>query len=359
MLSKWENSEHILNKTSATVGTTDIIKVEPVDSAGSNVVPVSYRDNFGYSFDCTPNAELITTDKIRLVGAIFNGATVDANFWTSAVSTGTVTQVSSELVLTSGTANGHYARLYSVRRANWVTGSSQKYRAQMRFGDSGTTNVTRRWGVGWGATMPTVTDGAYFKLVGTALSVNTMANTTETSVASTSFNGTYTAPTLTNNNTYEILYTLSKVYFLINNILVHTAIFSTTHWTSGTTNFHAFADVNNTGNSAAVTMTFRMKNISRLGNFKTMPQYRYISNANTAQVLKYGGGILHSLFIGTAVANKTINVFDDTAGLANQIAGLTLPATTEPFGWDLDCPFFNGLTVTPNDTGLKITVVYE
>ena len=65
------------------------------------------KDQYGWTGDATQNSEIITTDKIRLVGTIFNGAVVDSNFWTTYVSTGTVTQANSELVLTSGTANGH------------------------------------------------------------------------------------------------------------------------------------------------------------------------------------------------------------------------------------------------------------
>lgn len=324
----------------------------------SNFAKVQIKDQYGWTGDATPNSEILITDKIRLVGTIFNGATLDANFWSNAVSTGTAAVASSELVLTSGTANAHYARVWSVRRANWVTGTSNKFRTQMRIASSDD-DVTLKMGVGWGATMPTITDGAYFKIVGSTISVNTMAATTEIPVSSTDFNGTYSAPTLTNNNTFEILYTLGKVYFLINNVIVHTATFSTTHWTSGTTNFHAFADVTNTGNSAEIAYKFRMINIARLGKMDTMPQYKYITGVTSAQILKYGGGILHSMLIGTVVATKTINVFDDTAGSTGQMVGITLPANVDPFSVDLHMPFFNGLTVTPNDNGLKITVVYE
>jgi hypothetical protein len=315
------------------------------------------RDGFGYNTDCTPNAELITTDKIRLVGTIFNGGAIDTKFWTKAESTGTVAETGSELVLTSGTANAHYAKVYSTRRANWVTGTSNKFRSQMRFGDAGTANVARRWGVGWGATMPTITDGAYFKLDGTALSVNTMANTAETSVASANFNGSYTAPTLTNNNTYEILYTLGKVYFLINGVIVHTATFATTHWTSNTTNFHIFADVVNSGNSAAVTQTFRMMNISRLGNFQTMPQYQYISGEATT-VCKLGGGILHRIIVNKAGTLCTIR--DQTSDAVPTIGILDTNKTTGTIGSvDYHCPFFNGLTIVTTGAGTDLTVVYE
>jgi hypothetical protein len=323
----------------------------------SNSFGVTPIDMFGFNTDCTPNAELLVADKIRIAGAIFNGGTLDTNFWTKAESTGTVAQSASEVVLTSGTANGHSASIYSVRRANWVTGTSNKYRAQMRFGDSGTTNVTRRWGVGFGATMPTITDGAYFKLSGTTLSVNTMANTTETPIASTAFNGTYTAPTLTNNNTYEILYTLGKVYFIINSVIIHTATFSTSHWTSNTTNFHIFADVVNTGNSAAVTNTFRMMNICRLGSHITMPTYKYISGAATT-ICKYGGGILHSVVVNQAGTLCTI--YDQTSGAVPIIGIVDTNKTTGTIGAiNYDCPFFNGLTIVTTGAGTNITVIYE
>lgn len=309
-------------------------------------------DQYGWSADCTPNSELIVTDKIRVVGAIFNGTTLDTNFWTKYESTGTVTQVASELVLTSGTANGHYAAIASVRRANWVTGTSMKFRTQMRI-ESSDNDITLRVGVGWGATMPTITDGAYFKIVGSTISVNTMANTSETSVASGSFNGTYSAPTLTNNNTFEILYTLGKVYFLINNVIIHTATFATTHWTSNTTNFHIGADVRNTGDSSAVKYIFRMMNIARLGNYNTQP-IGYYAGTNATTVLKYGGGILHRITITDNAG--TLIAYDNTAASGAVLCNLDASKTVGTMEFNI--PFNNGLTIVTASTP-KMTVVYE
>lgn len=322
----------------------------------SNFAKVQLKDQYGWTGDATQNSEILTTDKIRLVGTIFNGAVVDSNFWTTYVSTGTVTQANSELVLTSGTANGHYAVVQSVRRANWVTGTSNKFRTQFRF-ESVDADITARIGIGWGATMPTITDGAYFKLVGDTLSVCTMANSVETAVASGSFNGTYSAPTWTNNNTLEILYTLGKVYFLINNVIIHTATFATTHWTSNTTNFYIGADVRNTGDSAAVKYIFRMMNITRLGNMLTMPQYKYITGAATT-VCKLGGGILHKIIVNQAGTLCTI--YDQTSGAVPLIGILDTNKTTGTIGSvDYECPFFNGLTIVTTGAGSDITVVYE
>lgn len=326
----------------------------------SNFAKVQIKDQYGWTGDATPNSEILTTDKIRLVGAIFNGATLDANFWSNRASTGTVTQASSELVLTSGTANGHYAEVWSVRRANWVTGTSNKFRAQLRFGDTGTTNVVRRWGVGWvsGSASTSITDGACFRLNGTALSIVTHANSTSgTEVASASFNGTYTAPTFTNNNTYEILYTLGKVYFLINNVIVHTVTASTTHWTSNTTNFNCFAAANNTGDSLAVTMTVRMMNITRLGKFETAPTYKHIAT-NTTTLCKRGGGVLHSVIMNNPT-NNAVTIYDDIAAtVGTEIAIIDPDAGATPFTLDYHVPFNNGLTIVTAGTP-DLTIIYE
>jgi hypothetical protein len=314
-------------------------------------------DQYGWSADCTPNSELIVTNKMRLVGAIFNGTTVDPNFWTATVSTGTVTQVSSELVLTSGTANAHYAKVHSVRRANWITGTINKFRCQMRI-ESSDNDITLRVGVGYGATMPTITDGAYFKIVGSTISVNTMANTSETSVASGDFNGTYAAPTLTNMNIFEIIYGIQKVHFIINNVIVHTATFATTHWTSNTVNFHIFADVINTGDSSAVKYIFRMMNISRIGSMITKPTYKHISGNAATYILKYGGGVLHKVLFNNT-SGTSLTIYDDSAATAGKEMAVITTATAALGSWNYECPFFNGLTIVTVGNSLDATIVYE
>jgi len=259
--------------------------------------------------------------------------------------------------LTSGTANGHYAVVQSVRRANWITGTSNKFRAQMRI-ESSDNDITCRVGVGWGATMPTITDGAYFKIVGSTISACTMANTTETAVASGDFNGTYAAPTLTNNNTFEILYTLGKVYFSINNVIVHTATFATTHWTSNTTNFFIGADVRNTGDSSAVKYIFRMMNICRLGSMITKPTYKRISGNAATYILKYGGGVLHKVLYNNT-SGTSLTIYDDSAATVGKEIAVITTATAALGSWNYECPFFNGLTIVTVGNSLDATIVYE
>lgn len=319
------------------------------------------RDQIGNVVDNTPNSEMLTAPKIRLVGTIFDGSTLDTNFWTKSEATATVTQVNSQLLVTSGTASPHAASVYTGRRARWVTGSTNKFRTQVRFGDGGgTANVTWRLGVGYGATMPTITDGAYFSLSGTVLSVNTMSGGVISAVNSGGFNGvlgtTYTVGA--NITTYEILYTFSKVYFIIGGSLLHTVSTTTAHWTQNVT-FHVFAGVVNTGASAAVIVYFRMMNIARLGGLETATIYKNITGTTTPQILKYGAGRLHSLIIGTPVNNKTVAIYDNTTGTINPMMLLTLPNSSTPIMLEINTGFYNGLNVVPNDNGLNITVVYE
>ena len=324
-----------------------------------------FSDQYGWSADCTPNSELITTDKIRLVGSIFNGSTFDTNFWTKGtLVNGTVAQTGSEMIVTSGGAAADYAGFYSVRRANWITGTSNKFRCQMRLEAAADADLVRRWGVGWASTLTAtaMTDGAWFLLEGTALSIVTAANDstpTETTVASANFNGTYTAPTWTNNNTFEILYTLGKVYFLINNVLIHTQTYATTHWTYNTTSFHCFADANTIGDgSTAKTMTFRMMNICRLGAAYSAKQY-FHGTAAADTILKYGGGLLHGVIFNNSKSGTLMSIYDNLSGTANTIAVVgDISATIAPCAVQFDLPFQVGLRIVTTGTW-DYTLVYE
>ena len=339
----------------ATAAKQDLILTELQLKANlTETQPVQNKDKYGNTVDGTPNSELLTTSKIKLVGEIFDGNVIDTSFWTTSSSGGSVAQVNSEMVLTSGTAAPNYARFYTPQRAIWVTGTSNKFRTQMRI-DASDNDLTCRFGAGWGAAMPTVTDGAYFKIEGNTISVNTMAATVETSVPSGSFNGTYVAPTFTDTNTYEVLYTLRRVYFLINNVIVHTATFNTTNWTSGTNNFHAFADLTNTGASAAIPYTFRMMHICRLGEYQSMPVYKRITGVGTT-VCKLGGGMLHAIIVGQPGTLCTI--YDNTSASGAVINALDT-SSTNAFDVDYHGPFYNGLTIVTTGGGTDLTVYYQ
>ncbi len=315
-------------------------------------------DSNNFQSENTPMGELRVAEKVRLAGAQFDGAAVDTNYWTTSVSTGTVAQAGTEVTITSGTAAGHYARLYSVRRARYVAGVANKLRVHVRLADTGTANVKRRWGIAWGATMPTITDGAYFELDGTTFSVVTLKGTTETRVSSGAFNGHggYTYTLDTNYHVYEILYTNANVLFSIDKQLVHKASASAATWTN-TMNHHIWLDVVNADASAAVAMYCRVASISRLGKLETQPKYYNLTGNAATHTLKIGAGSLHKIIFNNTSGTSFI-IYDQTTAAVPTI-GTVVTAAAALGSWDYHCPFYNGLVIVTTGNGLDLTVVYE
>jgi hypothetical protein len=315
-------------------------------------------DNYGFSVENTPMDELRAVIPTRLVGATFAdgpAGAVDPNFWTATVggvaagTAATVARANNQVTLSAQTKSDGSAVLQTIRKARYTGGSSNRYRGQIRLGDIGLANNTKRWGMFDG------TDGAYFKLAGTALSVNTMKAGSETSVASASWNGSTTTPTLTNVNSYEIYITNSKVYFVIAGVLVHTVTASTTTW-ADTTNLPSRTDNINSGNTTNTIIEVRVATIYRLGQLETSPQYGRITTATT-YVFKYGAGMLHRLTINLATGT-TIKIYDGTSA-TTLIADIAYGAKNDiPTTLEYMMPFSTGLTVVTTGTW-DATIIYE
>lgn len=314
-------------------------------------------DSYGFEVENTPIGEMRMIEPFRLIGATFEGAAIDANFWTTAATgtAATIAQGNAQLLITSGTANAATVTAFSVRRARYVGGAAMRYRAVVQA-DAPTANNTRRWGIGWGATMPTITDGAWFEMNGTALTVTTMKGGTPANV--TTFNGhlgTSYAPGTTV-HTYEVYWTNSKVYFVVNGDLLHTVSASAATW-ANTMNFHAFADSVNSGAASSVTLAIRVMTIYRLGKADTQPIYKNISGNAATWVLKNGPGILHRLIFNNTSGTSFI-IYDNTSAAA-PIIGTVTTAAASLGSWAYDVPFFNGLTIVTTGNSLDMTVVYE
>lgn len=314
-------------------------------------------DSYGFEVENTPMGEMRMIEPYRLIGATFEGSSIDANFWTTAA-TGTaaaIAQGSAQLLITSGTASGATVTAYSVRRGRYVGGAAMRYRAVIQA-DAGTANNVRRWGIGWGATMPTVTDGAWFELDGTAFKLVVMKGTTPTTI--TTFNGhlgtTYDPGTTV--KTYEIYWTNSRVYFVVGGDLLHIHSASAATW-AATMNFHAFADSVNSGTASLVTLAIRVMTIYRLGKAETLPIYKNISGNAATWVLKNGPGILHKLIFNNTSGTSFI-IYDNTSAAA-PIIGTVTTAANSLGSWAYGVPFFNGLTIVTTGNSLDMTVVYE
>ena len=227
---------------------------------------------------------------------------------------------------------------------------------------AGSADNTRKWGIGWGATMPTITDGAYFQLSGTTFSIVTLKGTSATTVSSGSFNGTLgtTFAVGTGIRTYEIYWTNSYVYFVVGGSILHTVSASAATW-ADTMAHHVYMDNINSGNSTSVTLTCRVASIARLGPLLTQPISKYQSGTVAALVLKYGAGNLHGIVIAAVANTSAVTLWDNTAGSGTTIwASGAMGALTTPYFIDFKgLPFYTGLTLTIATANCSATVIYE
>jgi hypothetical protein len=312
-------------------------------------------DIYGFLLRGTSFGNLRTVSPVRLAGATFSGSSVSTLFYTTTVvGSGTVTQGNQAQTLATGVTANSSAEIMTTAVARYVGETPNQLVSAIQLGDTGTTNNVRRWGAYNG------TDGTYYKLSGTTLSVCTVAGGVETAVASSSWNRSTTVPTLTSLNVFEILYTVLNVYFVINGVLAHIASFPSAPWTYNL-HFPTFMDNTNSGGSTTnVTMSSRGLLIERLGHFETQPRFYHITGAATS-TLKGGPGVLQKVIIGTAATTGTssLTVYDSTTGSGTVITVITLPNSASAVSLQFDLPFNIGLTIVSAGSAWDVTVIYE
>jgi hypothetical protein len=338
----------------------------------------SISDEYGFNVENTPTGEMRVSQPTRLIGAQFEGAGVggtggvDPNFWNSSVAnSGTVIQGNAQVVLSTNTATNGTARLCSVRRARYISANAQRYRAVLQASASATNN-TRRWGIGWGSTMPTtitITDGTWFQWSGTTFGIAHQKASANGGVAQvvTSFNGdlgSSYAPTADTSATYEIYWTNSKVWWVVGDRILHIITFGSATW-ADTMNFYIFADnINSSNLSTNQTLTCRVVSISRLGPMLTQPISYYINATTTGVILKYGPGNLHSIILGSSATSGSVITLYDGISATTVIARFALVwpsgGNFSPTSIDLKgIPFHNGLYLTIATQAAAVTVIYE
>lgn len=323
----------------------------------------SITDGLGYVALNTATGELRTITPVLIVGGNFEGNTIDSNFWLSTVAnSATNTESGGVLTMTSGTNTAGSAQINSIRRARFIPNTTNRFRALIQISDGGIANNTRRWGIAYGATMPTITDGAYFQLSGTTFSIVTLKGGVETTVSSGSFNGELgTSYSITTNvTTYEIYYSNSSVKFVIGGVTLHTVSALATTWTN-TTEVYTYLSNINSGNTTSVDLACRVLGIVRLGRLLTQPISKYQSGTTAGVVCKYGGGALHSIAVSGVSNNSVVTLYDNTAASGTVIwASGTMGANTVPFSISLEAvPFFTGLTLVISGANSTVTVIYE
>ncbi|MEY2702444.1 MAG: hypothetical protein RLY43_1077 [Bacteroidota bacterium] len=326
-------------------------KIEITDTQLSKTARVSTARN------------LTVATTTRIVGTDFGGTgnagAVDSNFWTAATSgTGASIVQAGGITISSGTSTNGYSTITSVRKARYVAGIPNSFRAVIAISDGtgqGTANNIRRWGIFTDATR-VPTNGAYFILNGASLGVATANNGVETIVALASWNGTAYTPDV-NYHTYEIIWVNAKVYFFIDDIVRHTLSVTTTPWSQmGPMNIN-LQNINSTNNTS-VDLKCTVASVHRLGEKFSDTQYKNITTATTTN-LKYSAGNLHRIICNRHVNGATMTIYDNVTNSAPLIATITPPNGTTPFVLDYQgVPFSNGLTIVTVNTA-DWTVIYE
>tara|TARA_R110000868_G_scaffold87034_4_gene243656 strand:+ start:5137 stop:6285 length:1149 start_codon:yes stop_codon:yes gene_type:complete len=348
----------VTNTPSVTVSGTATVSVSNTPSVTvSGTADVRLKDPIGFAGTNTQFGEVKVAKIVRQVGAQFSGSTIDPSFWVATVAnSATVVQQNNDVDVSSGTNTAGSARFHSARRARYISGVSNGYRAVVHLSDTGVTGNTRKWGIGFGASMPTITDGAYFKLSGTTFSVCTLKGGVETAVDSGSFNGTSTTYTPVNTAiTCEIFYAQSSVVFVINNVRIHTVTAASSVWTN-VIDLHVYTDSINSGSTTNCAVTLRAAAIRRFGEETSHPTFRNITTATTT-ILKYSSGTLQTILIGNPT-NNAITIYDNTAASGTIITIINPGAIATPLCFNLNVPFQNGLTVVTAGTP-NLTLIYE
>ena len=316
---------------------------------------------FGKKVITSPMGALKTVNATRLVGAIFQGDTTDTNYWTfTATGSGVGTQSAGELTLSTGATASSTIACQSTRIARYVSANTNFYRSQVTVPTQGGACI-RDWGA------YDTTNGYFFQYDGTDIACMSRKASTDATVNSGSFNGSYgIGYTLdTNCQTYEIYWTNKNAYYLINDEILHT-LTAPTATTTGSMSLPVRHEVKNgTGNTANNTLKVRTASISRLGNVTTQPTSKYYSATTTGDILKRGAGNLHSVFIGSVAASgSVITLYDGISTGGTVMASWTI---TYPAGGNFNSatydfkgiPFFTGLFIVIATQNAAVTVVYE
>jgi hypothetical protein len=317
--------------------------------------------NIGKTAQISPMRAISVFDQIRLCGTPFHGTTKDPNFWseTGTATNGSITQAGGQVVLAVTTDSGSAAVYTSVRSGRYISGSSNKFRAVVRFPDLGTpaNNNVREFGAF------TATDGFLFQLNANVFNIVVRkTSTAEQVIAKASWTGTWAAAfTLdTNVHTYEIQWTNSSAWFFIDDNIVHTVKGDTAPSTA-TLSFPVCARNINTLIGPAVNLNLRTMAILRMGHDKSIPIYKNITTSGGAYplttVCKYSQGHLHRIVVNNPTAqSQTAIIVDNTSGTTPAIATIELKNTISTF--EYNCPFFTGLTIVTS-AACNITVIYE
>lgn len=198
---------------------------------------------------------------------------------------------------------------------------------------------------------------------GTAFRLATRNGGVTTYIEDGTFNGHHGShhPVGTDTHKYEVIWTTSKVYFVIDGHVIHTVNSISAPWT---TQLHLpirYENFNLNGSTTDVVMNIRHGIVQKIGIPQTQPTSKFIQGLNAGTVLKYSTGNLHGMVLSGITNNSVVTLYDGTS-VAGTVIWSSGPLTSNglPFMIDMKgIPFSNGLTVAITGANLNVLVMYE
>lgn len=319
-------------------------------------------DSWGDSIGSTMIDQIMIADSNRLSGGVFNGSTVDTNFYTNAITanaTGAIT--GGTIALTTTTDSGSAITTYANSLARYRGASQNASRHIARFSDTGKTNNIRRLGVYNGATF---TDGFYFQLNASTFQIGHMTGSSETLISSGSFNGAVTTWVAdANYHTFEIIYTNKRIEFYIDKVLIHT-LTQTSARIANTRHFKPFIQNINAGVGSVCSLYCDTITISRYGSAISQAKTYYRDTTTAGVLLKAGPGALHLMNLGVITATANVTLYDGTSTGGRVIYSTgAMDVKAQPFTVEFDggggTPFDDGLFLVVGGANANVFIKYE
>lgn len=315
----------------------------------------------------TPIQSLRVAESVRLAGSALFGPTggasdaLDTSFWVvSTGGSGSAVSTAGHAVLSTGATSASSVLVQSVRAARYVGTNSNYFRAVVQCPAAIGANV-RRWGAG------DALNGFFFEYDTSVpgLSVVCRKNGVDTKVTSGNYvNGTLgaTYDPGTTSHVYEIHYTNSRLWFMVDGEMLH-AYNDGTAPMSETLHLRVLIQNVNGANTNNNLLYARTASIARLGMLHTQNTFRNLTATGT-YVLKSGpGSLARVVYNQTSNSASTVALYDNTTASGTLIATLSAQQQVNqslPNLIEYDLPFSNGLTaVVSGWASPNITIVYE
>ena len=309
----------------------------------------------------TQLGDLAVEEPYRLVGTTF-GSTIDAAFWTATTSgTGATASIVTPGIVTlaSPTAGAGYAQITTTRTARYIQSHPHRARCRVRLPVVAVAGTTRIWGAYTLGAAPAVQDGYVWQVdaAGAMTLLCYSGGAVVASAASGTFNGEVSAYTVdTNCHGYDVVYTVGKVQFLVDNILVHTFQTTTTPL-SGNVNLPMSADCSGTGTQAKLDYWYGY--ITRQGRPEPAPLWKNIHGVNAGTQLKLGPGQLRRVVLNASASGTVVSLYDATSA-TNPIALVTINvANVVPSSFEYGLDFYTGLWVVTANAATDVTFVID